>query len=95
MKFTTLAVFVSALSAVAAAPMPDTTPSNSPHQLFKRKSCPSYYRYKGVCNGTSCRWGLINYRCERGSCVGNGGGDGSCCGWPNGGSPAICPNGGF
>ncbi|KAI1636007.1 hypothetical protein F4809DRAFT_641991 [Biscogniauxia mediterranea] len=33
----------------------------------------------GKCNGTSCRVGLSNYRCNRGSCVGNGGGDGKRC----------------
>ncbi|KAI5925798.1 hypothetical protein F4810DRAFT_34220 [Camillea tinctor] len=33
----------------------------------------------GECNGTSCRVGFENYECNKGSCVGNGGGDGKRC----------------
>ncbi|KAI1172735.1 hypothetical protein F4777DRAFT_581688 [Nemania sp. FL0916] len=33
----------------------------------------------GGCNGTSCKVGFVNYECNKGSCVGAGGGDGAKC----------------
>ncbi|RYP48126.1 hypothetical protein DL768_005923 [Monosporascus sp. mg162] len=36
-------------------------------------------RTDGTCNGTSCRVGFENYECNLGSCVGEGGGDGTFC----------------
>ncbi|KAI8195251.1 hypothetical protein K4K57_011827 [Colletotrichum sp. SAR 10_99] len=98
MHFSTIFAIASALTLVAAAPTPapESSPAAAtPAQLFKRKECPSNYASKGVCNGTSCMWGLVNYDCGVGSCVGAGAGDGSCCGWPSDGGVAYCPNGGF
>ncbi|KAH7140869.1 hypothetical protein EDB81DRAFT_799037 [Dactylonectria macrodidyma] len=99
MKLTSLFAIISALSVVSAAPTPDptdSTPSSHPEVLFKRgKSCPSWLPSKGVCNGTSCRYGFINYKCNEGSCVGKGAGDGACCGWRKGSNRGVCPNGGW
>ncbi|KAJ0350471.1 hypothetical protein COL26b_010404 [Colletotrichum chrysophilum] len=72
MQFSTIFAIASALTLVAAAPTPapESSPAAAtPAQLFKRKECPSNYASKGVCNGTSCMWGLVNYDCGVGSCV--------------------------
>ncbi|KAI7779140.1 hypothetical protein LA080_001302 [Diaporthe eres] len=92
MQFMTLVAFASAFSAAIAAPT--SSEETHPSRIFKRKDCPSDFDSTGSCNGSSCQWGLVNYPCDIGSCVGPGGGDGSCCGWaPNGASK--CPNGGW
>ncbi|KAH7144330.1 hypothetical protein B0J13DRAFT_42241 [Dactylonectria estremocensis] len=98
MKFTSLFTIISALSVVSAAPTSypgDSTPSNHPNVLFKRKDCPTWLSSKGICNGTSCRYGFKNYKCNEGKCVGKNGGDGACCGWRKGSNSGVCPNGGW
>ncbi|KAK8103390.1 uncharacterized protein PG998_010423 [Apiospora kogelbergensis] len=72
MKVTSaLFVFTSLLSVAIAAPASslDSEPSSHPDQLFKRKACPSNIKYKGKCNGTSCKIGGLNYDCNRGIVV--------------------------
>ncbi|KAF2135743.1 uncharacterized protein K452DRAFT_322868 [Aplosporella prunicola CBS 121167] len=61
----------------------------SPTHHEERKS-PAF---TGGCNGTSCKIGLINYGCTKGSCTGTGGGDGAYCYAQNSlaDGPYICP----
>ncbi|KAK5993970.1 hypothetical protein PT974_07408 [Cladobotryum mycophilum] len=103
MKFLPLYALITTLSVVAAAPAveprPGTTPSNHPQALFKRRECPpdEHQSRVGHCNGTSCRSGWANEKCDFGKCVGDGGGDGSCCylKWIGQHAYWMCPNGGW
>ncbi|KAF0329783.1 hypothetical protein GQ607_002956 [Colletotrichum asianum] len=98
MKLAFILALAVALGGEAAA-RPSKRPPLSPDSPYLTgKGCPHGWRNYGLCNGDSCQWANgRNYRCSRGSCVGKGGGDGACCGWPEitweGG--ATCPNGGW
>ncbi|KAK6833211.1 hypothetical protein PG987_007905 [Apiospora arundinis] len=85
-----LTFIVTALAAFAAA-----APATSAEEpgVSKRDNC----AFTGKCNGTSCKIGLINYRCSSGSCVGSGGGDGKrCCATGSlAQGPYACPGGNF
>ncbi|KAF9878436.1 hypothetical protein CkaCkLH20_03928 [Colletotrichum karsti] len=101
MKFSALVAVLSsslvALSTAAPTPGAETTPVETYSHIFKRRECPASVPWidRGSCNGTSCKWGAGNYPCGTGSCVGTGGGDGSCCYFKDGGNDAYCPNGGW
>ncbi|CAH0057955.1 unnamed protein product [Clonostachys solani] len=91
----TVLSFLSALPAVIAVPSsePDSSEPDS-SELVKRKDCPPLVEgyYLGECNGLSCKWHGVNLDCEVGKCVGEGGGDGSCCHVKR---RVYCPNGGW
>ncbi|KAI1390552.1 uncharacterized protein F4822DRAFT_426399 [Hypoxylon trugodes] len=54
-------------------------------------SAPQKRAQNGVCNGTSCKLQFVNYACTRGTCVGDGAGDGAWCTVEEGGA-ANCPH---
>ncbi|VUC33519.1 unnamed protein product [Clonostachys rosea] len=92
MKLSVATAILSFLSAFATATA-DTSPEPDSGELFK-KDCPSLIEgyYLGKCNGLSCKWHGVNLDCEKGKCVGKGGGDGSCCHVKG---SVHCPNGGW
>ncbi|KAJ6132010.1 hypothetical protein N7471_007225 [Penicillium samsonianum] len=61
------------LGLAAPAPEKDSTAST---QWY----CPNGWSACGECNGSSCKVAGINQSCAKGSCVGDGGGDGAICG---------------
>ncbi|KAI0014776.1 hypothetical protein F4780DRAFT_784797 [Xylariomycetidae sp. FL0641] len=84
MQFSVLSIIT--LAAVAAA-----APSGSGSRTGTQKRTTS-----GGCNGTSCKVGFVNYECNEGSCVGEGGGDGADCTVvdnDDGSTTAFCPVG--
>ncbi|KAI2468960.1 hypothetical protein F4781DRAFT_431793 [Annulohypoxylon bovei var. microspora] len=84
MRFTLSSVLL-ALAVVSSA-----AASPTDKEATKRSTATS----GGECNGTSCRVGFDNIKCNKGSCAGSQGGDGSRCtvvDYDNGSRTAFCP----